>query len=173
MQEKKDKKILILTIIILLVLLITRISFSPVVAGDEFINYYNTLKIFNGERMWEEVNIIATPFIYLLGMLFFKIFGTKFIIYKLYNFILNIVLFMLIYNTFKNLKISKKSSLIYTSILEIPLISYVTLWGATYNVIAIIFCLIGINLNLKRKELKFYNFLQGIIIFLVFLQNTI
>lgn len=168
MQEKKDIKILILTIIILLVLLITRISFSPLVAGDEFINYYNTIKIFNGERMWEEVNIITTPFIYLLGMLFFKMFGTKFIIYKLYNFILNIVLFILIYNTFKNLKISKKSSLIYTSVLEIPLISYVTLWGVTYNVIAIIFCLIGINLNLKRKELKSYNFLQGIIIFLVF-----
>lgn len=167
MQEKKDKKVLILTMIILLILLITRISFSPVIAGDEFINYYNTLKIFNGERMWEEVNIITTPFMYLLGMLFFKIFGTKFIVYRVYNFILNIILFILIYNTFRNLKISKKSSLIYTSILEIQLISYVTLWGVTYNVIAVVFVLIGINLNLKRKEIKFYNFWQGIILFLV------
>lgn len=168
MQEKKDKKVIILTIIILLILLGSRIFFSPLIAGDEFINYYNTIKILNGEQMWKEVNIITTPFIYLFGMLIFKVFGTKFIVYRIYNFILNIILFMLIYNTFKNLNINKKSSLIYTSILEIPIISYVVLWGVTYNVIAIIFCLIGINLNLKRKEIKFYNFWQGIIMFLVF-----
>ncbi len=168
MQEKNDKKVIILTIIILLILLLTRIMFSPVIAGDEFINYYNTLKIYNGEKMWEEVNIITTPFIYLVGMLFFKMIGTKFIIYRLYNFFLNIIMFILIYYTFRNLKISKKSSIIYTSILEIPLISYVLLWGVTYNVIAIIFCLIGINLNLKRKEIKLYNIFQGLIIFLIF-----
>lgn len=168
MQEKKDKKFFILTIIVLLILLASRIFFSPVVAGDEFINYYNTVKIFNGEQMWKEVNIITTPFIYLLGCAIFKIFGTQLIVYRLYNLILNIILFLLIYKTFRNLNINKKSSLIYTSILEIPIISYVTLWGVTYNVVAVIFVLMGINLDLKRKEIKCYNLCQGIVMFLVF-----
>lgn len=163
----QNKKVVILSIIIIFILIMIRIFFSPLVAGDEFINYYNTLKIFNGERMWEDVNIITTPFIYLLGCVFFKVLGTKFIVYKIYNFIVNIIFFILLYKTFRSLKISKKSSLIYVSILEIPIISYVILWGVTYNVVAIIFCLIGLNLNLNRKELKRYNLWQGLIMLLI------
>lgn len=75
---------------------------------------------------------------------------------------------MVLYKTFRNLNINKKSSLIYTSILEIPIISHVILWGVTYNVISIIFCLIGLNLTLKKNELKRYNLWQGILIFFVF-----
>lgn len=69
---KKDKKIFILSIAIIFLLIVIRIFSSPLVAGDEFINYYNTLKIFEGQRMWEEVNIITTPFIYLTGCAFLK-----------------------------------------------------------------------------------------------------
>lgn len=165
---KKDKKIIIISMIIIGLMLVIRIFSAPLVAGDEFLNYYNNLKIFNGEKMWEDVNIITTPLIYLLGNVFFKIFGTNFIIYKIYNLIINIIFFFLLYKTFRNLKINKLSSLIYTFILEIQVISHVVLWGATYNIIAIMFCLIGLNLNIKRDKLKRYNFWQGLIIFLVF-----
>lgn len=164
---KKDKKIFILSIAIIFLLIIIRIFCSPLIAGDEFINYYNTLKIFEGQRMWEEVNIITTPFIYLIGCAFFKIFGTKFIVYRIFNVIINGILFVILYKTFRNLNINKKSSLIYTSILEIPIISYVILWGVTYNVIAMIFCLIGLNLTLKKNEIKRYNLWQGLIMFFV------
>lgn len=164
-MNKNDKKVMLLSIVIIIILIAIRIAFGILVAGDEFINYYNTLKIFNGERMWEEVNIITTPFLYILGCAIFKIFGTKFIIYKILNFIINIVFLIVLYKTFRNLGINKKSSLIYTSILEIPIISYVTLWGVTYNVIAIIFCLIGLNINIKKP--KYFNLWQGLITFLI------
>ncbi len=164
-MNKNDKKVMLLSIGIIIILMSTRIIFGVLVAGDEFINYYNTLKIFNGERMWEEVNIITTPFMYILGCIIFKIFGTKFIIYKILNFIINIFLLIVLYKTFRNLNINKMSSFIYTSILEITIISYVILWGVTYNVIAIIFCLIGLNLNIKKP--KYFNLWQGIIIFLI------
>lgn len=167
MQNKNDKKIVIITIIIVLALLVIRMFLSPLVAGDEFINYYNNVKIYSGEKMWEEVNIITTPFIYLIGCLFFKLFGIKFVVYKIYNLVINILFFAILYKTFKNLNINKLSCLIYTIILEIPIISYVTLWGVTYNIVSVLFCIIGINLNLKKKEIKHYNLSQGIIIFLV------
>lgn len=174
MQSKSDKKIIIVSIVIVFLVLMIRIFSALLVAGDEFINYYNTIKIFNGERMWDEVNIITTPFIYLLGGLFFKVLGTKFIVYRGCNLIINIIFFALLYKTFRNLNINKKSSLIYTMILEIPTVSYVTLWGVTYNIVAVTFVLIGINLNFKRKKIRNYNLWQGLIIlFIIFTKHNI
>lgn len=167
MQDKKEKKVIIFTLCIIFLITIVRIFLAPVIAGDEFVNYYNTFKIFSGDNMWEEVNIITTPFIYILGCLFFRVLGTKLIVYRLLNLLINVIFFGIIYITFRSLEINKKSSLIYAAILEIPTISYVSLWGVTYNIVATLFCLIGLNLNLKKNTIKRYNLCQGLIIFLI------
>lgn len=164
----KDKICFAIPILLIVILTIIRIFSLPLIGIDGFTNYYNTLKIYNGEIMWEDVNIITTPFLFLIGIMVFKIFGTKYFVYKALNCILNLLLFGIFYKTFRNLNINKKSSLIYSIILYWITLFYITIWELTYNFICLIICLIGVNVNLNREKVKYFNFWQGLIIFLLF-----
>lgn len=165
------KKLRIIGIIILItiaVLFIAAVILSmPLVAGDEFINYQNTCKIFNGEEIYNGVNIISTPLLFYIAIAFFKLFGSSFFVFRIYNIIINIIVAVMIYKIFLNLKIQRLYSIIYTLILEIAIVFVVVGKGPTYNILGLLIALIGINFYITKKKTVFHNVIQGIVIFLI------
>ena len=78
---------------------------------------------------------------------------------------------------FKKLGIQKWNSLLYT-ILIFAFFEIIIYYGANYNVLALIFTLIGIILKIEKyknnKNIKLYNLYEGVIIFLtVFTKQNI
>lgn len=164
------KRKISVTIAIIFIVLLTalRISSVPLSNSDGFVNYYNTLKMLNGEKIWSEVNIITTPLLFYMGMIVLKIFGTKYIVYKIFYFVLNIVFFIELYKTFRNLNLTQKSSFIYAIVLYCINLYFTADLELTYNFLCLLICLIGLNLNLNKNKIKYFNLWQGLIIFLMF-----
>lgn len=163
------KNIIICSIVIFFIVI--SIMATPLQAGDEFINYYNTYKIFNGEIIYKDVNIVSTPLLFYLGILFFKLLNPSLIVFRIYNICINILIAIFIYKTFINLKIKRIYSIIYSLLLEIIIVKYVVVWGATYNILALLFCLVGLNIYINRDKTKYFNLIQGIIIFLILMSK--
>ena len=169
------KKMHIIEQIILITIIIAFISISIIsislVAGDEFINYFNTYKIYDGETIYKDVNIISTPLLFYIGMIFFKILGPCLIVFRIYNIFINIIVAISIYKIFRSLKTQKIYSIIYTLVLEILIANYVVIWGPTYNILGLLLCLIGINFYINKEKSMCYNVKHGIIIFLIIMSK--
>lgn len=162
---KKYKDIIFILIMLIFISIV--IMSGPLEAGDEFINYYNTYKIYNGEMIYKDVNIVATPLLFYIGIIFFKLFGTKLIVFRIYNICINILVTIYTYKIFNVIKIPKRYSVIYTLLLEIFIIKYVVGWGATYNILALLLCLIGLKCYINRDKIKRYEYKIGVIMFLI------
>lgn len=160
----------------LLIFLIGPIMIVKLEVSDEVWNFQNVAKICNGFEIYKEANIITTPLFFYIGVLFCKIFGTAFITFRIYNVILITILTLIVYEVFKALKIDKLKSLIYTMLIYIISIILSTA-GANYNVLVVIFFVIGLLLSIRKSTFKqkIYDILQGIVIFLIFLtkQNVV
>jgi 4-amino-4-deoxy-L-arabinose transferase-like glycosyltransferase len=143
---------------------------SKLRVSDEIWNFQNIVKLFNGFEIYKDANIITTPLFFYIGVLFCKIFGLNLLTFRMYDLLLIVTLVLLVYKIFKILEISKLKSLIYTLVIYIIAIILGTA-GANYNVLVIIFFIIGLLLSIKKFTFKqkTYNILQGIIIFLIFL----
>lgn len=138
--------------------------------NDELINFLNTYKMANGLTIYKDTNVIITPLFFYIGEILFNIFGKNFIVFKAYNLVSSTILYFLIYQILKELKVSKKLSIFYTLI--IVAFSYIIIpAGANYNVVAYCIFEIGLLLAIKMKEGIKKDICQGLILFLVFLTN--
>ena len=81
-----------------------------------------------------------------------------------------VFLYVAMYVLLKKVRISKIYSILYTILIFI-FSKRVIDYGANYNILALAFSIIGITLNIERyinnKENKYYNLIQGTIIFLI------
>ena len=127
--------------------------------------------MFQGENIYKDVNIISTPLLYYIGLAFLKILGPGLISFRIYNVVINMLIAITIYRIFINLKIEKIHAILYMMIIEIIVLTEVAIYGATYNLLAIMFSLIGINLCINKSQNKYYCIKQGIIIFLILLSK--
>ena len=141
----------------------------PLNANDELWNFSNIFKMANGFQIYQDLNVIITPLFFYLGSLIFKIFGSNYLIYRLYNrYIINIFLFLMLYRTFRKLEIKKQDAIIYTMFSVLFILSITA--AGEYGVLAIAISLIGIQLEIKEsRKTLIYNILQGICIFFVFM----
>lgn len=171
MKEKLKKIINIdfLAIGIFAVLLLSNVFYNKFAAGDELWNFSDIYKMYNGYIIYKDINIITTPLFWYIGKFIFDIFEPNYLFFRIYNFIIYLSLFYLIYKIFKKLKVEKISSIMYTLI--IYMFVYITIGaGANYNCLAIMFYLLGILVILKKDINKWYlPYLQGIIAFLIFI----
>ena len=156
-------------IIVILVFFIPILAISiknNITINDEIWNFQNAYKMYNGFQIYKDCNVIVTPIFFYIAQLFFKIIGGNILAFRIYNAVLFEIFFFMIYQIFKNLKIKKINSLIYTIILFFLYGRYI-FTGANYNILSVIFCMIGICLIQKFKNKKYYNIFQGIIIYLI------
>ena len=138
--------------------------------GDELWNFANIYKMDKGYIIYKDLNVIITPLFFYIGQLIFKVFGTNFFNFRIYNlFIITLFLFT-IYNFFTAFKSKKLNALVYTILLYGIIKQMATAGGANYNNLAITFYILGIYFNLRiNQKNKFLPFLQGIISFITFM----
>ena len=135
-------------------------------SSDELWNFQNIYKMYNGFQIYKDANVIITPLFFWIGEIIFKILGANFLSFRIYNMIIMTFLFFTTYLILKELKISKKTSLIIVLTLIVLKRYYIILGEANYNMLALSFFILGIYFYLKNY--KYNNIIQGIIIFLIF-----
>ena len=159
--EKYSKFIFPLIIFVISFLLI---FINTLEISDELWLFHHTYKIANGYTIYSDVNVIITPIFFYLGKLFLLVFGKNMIVYRIYDLLIFIALYVVSYKIMRNLKYSKHIAFLVTNLLFLLTMSIVTA-GANYNTLVILFVLIGINLYITKNE----NFLiHGLIMFLIF-----
>lgn len=170
MKEKLKKIVNIdfYAICIFCILLLSNVFNVKFGAGDELWNFSDIYKMYSGYNIYTDINIITTPLFWYIGKLIFDIFEPNYLVFRVYNFMIYFSLFYIIYSIFKNLKVEKISSIIYTLI--IYMFVYRTIGaGANYNCLAVTFYLLGILIILKIDLNKWYlPYLQGIMTFIIF-----
>ena len=162
--KKYDNLILILTLIMVLSGKIYNVSINN---NDELINFFNTYKMANGITIYKDINIIITPLFFYIGKIIFEVFPANLLIFRTYNLIISTILYFLVYQILKALKVRKKLSLLYTLII-IRYTYRIIEAGANYNILAYCFFELGVLLMLKMKESNKKDMWQGIILFLIF-----
>ena len=153
-------------IIIILTAMTIGISFNQKIEnGDEVWVFQTIYKLYNGCKIYVDINLITTPLFYYIGLGLFKIIGANILTLRIYNEILLISIGVLTYQILKKIGLTKAKSL--ASLLV--MIIWLNLYEQTltvYNGLSLILCLIGI-LNLIKQETKKQPYIQGIIIFLI------
>lgn len=134
--------------------------------GDEIWNFANIYKMVNGYQIYKDANVIITPIFFIIGEIFFKILGANYFAFRLLDILIYSTMILIVYNILKQLKIRKRNALLYTLIIHYFMYTIVH-GGANYNVLAIMFVLLGIYITLKYSNTKRFIILNGIIIYLI------
>lgn len=166
MKEKALNLLKILSVIVLFTIPISLITlYSELVIGDELWNFQNITKMINGGKMYVDSNIIITPIFYLIGFCFVKFITGTILGFRIYNIVIFLGLLLSSFYLFRSLKIDNIKSFIYTVLVFLFVMPYIS-GGASYNVLAETFFILGVVLFLNKDKIKFYNICQGFIIFL-------
>lgn len=153
-------------VIIFIILMTSLLSFLTYLnSWDELWNFANCYKIFNGYKIYKELNVIITPLFFYIAQIFFKLFGATMFTFKIYNIAIYFTFFMLIYHIFRELKIVRRRSFFYILLLFF-IFNGMIAGGANYNVFVLIPILIDILLILKEKE---NDFITGLLLFISFM----
>ena len=134
---------------------------------DELWNFSNIYKMYNGLIIYKDTNVIITPIFFVIGNCLFKLFGANYLVFRIYNILIYTILLWFIYILFKKMNMSKKASILgifYTFIYIYALIPA----GANYNILSMVFIVLGLIIQIDRKENFIKYFIQGIVIFMVF-----
>ena len=138
---KKQKNILVSTFFIIIFILIVFFTyFNPFAIGDEFWNFQNIYKMYNGAIIYKEANVIITPLFFEIGDLLFHLLGANIFTFRLYNVIIYTFKIILLFVIFRKFDITKKLIVLYISLFLTFEISYIGC-GANYNQLAIVFAL--------------------------------
>ncbi len=164
MKLKIDKIQNIIFAVLLILSIILLVFGNVLVSSDELWNFQNLCKMSNGLTIYTDANVIITPIFFYIAHLMFSICGTNILIFRIYSLLIYICIFILIYKIFKNLKVSKHIIVAYM-VLILEFIFQIVSAGANYNLLAILFLFIGLNLYITKKS---SNLKQGFLIFLIF-----
>lgn len=138
-----------------------------IISSDELWNFQNVYKLYNGFELYKDANVICTPLFFYIGNFILHLLGPNFFSFRIYNIIIDTILFFSTYVLCKKLKIPKTISLIIVFILMLVKRYALVLCMANYNMLALTFFVIGLlcilKENLTKKDLIF----QGIIVFLI------
>lgn len=131
-------------------------------ANDSLWTFSNIYKMYNGFKIYQDINIIQTPLYFYIGNIMFYIFKANYLTYMIYDYILiQTLTFFIVFMLLKKMKVEKYFAFI-TTVVLLKFSNGI----ATYNQLAIMFVLIGIIVEISQNKYK--NIFQGIIIFLVF-----
>lgn len=136
-------------LIFLLVMPIFFISITTeLIIGDEIWNFQNIMKMINGGTIYIDNNVIITPMFYILGEIIVKALGANLLAFRIYNVMIFSLLILSSFFIFKSLKLDNVKSILYTLIILIFVIPYISV-SANYNVLAISIYLIRNNIIYK------------------------
>ena len=134
------------------------------ISTDEIWNFQNIYKMYNGYTIYKDCNVIITPLFFIIGNLLFKIFSANLLSFKFYNLIIYTFLATVLYILFKSLEFNKMKSFLFSTIIISIFMSVIDA-GANYNILAIVFVIIGINFVLHSREKNIYLIFNSFIIY--------
>lgn len=171
MLEKIKKYDTILMICFIICLVSGYALCLDIVAGDEIWNFNNVYKFSRGLILYQDINAIITPLFIWIGNLFFTILGGNLLSFRLYNIVLSTVFFTEIYLIIKRL-IARKTVACMVFLFIVLIGRRLVLASANYNMLAIIFFLLGVLLISKSKKYDWkFSCIQGIILFAIFMSK--
>ena len=137
-------------------------------ANDEIWNFQNIYKMYNGFKIYEEINVIITPLFFGLAEGIFKIFGANLFVFRISHCFIMAILFLFTYKILKKLNVPKTLSVL--TILIIALNEFFLLIRTcfNYNNIALLFFIIGVYYLINEKTRKNV-YIQSVITFLILL----
>ena len=164
LKKIKEKDI---DIFVFLLVTITVMAFERTLSAyDELWNFSNTYKMTIGFKIYTDLNVIITPLFFYIGYIFLKLFGANFLSYTIYNIIIELTVFMLIFKLFKLLKIKRRRCILYTICILWAFMDIIRA-GANYNRLVYIPILITIMLLIKKKSNPYILGILALIIFLI------
>lgn len=186
-MSKLFKKVLIyIPCVLLLTYFLLSMKFLFIEPYDELWNFQNVLKMYNGNKIYSEINVIITPLFYYIGLGFLKILGPTLMSFRAYGIILNLIYLILIYLIYRQLKTSRHISLLFVTLIFFVVVKVLNS-GANYNTLAIIFMFLGILIYLKyniknylkdekkeenkKAKTDCFDYIQGVITFFVFISK--
>lgn len=156
--------------IVFLVMILISMGFTlciVITSGDELWNFNNAYKFFSGYKMYTDMNIIIPPMFFYIVNIMFHLIGANILTFKIVGILIYGFTNLCIYNIFKALNINKKNAFCYLIMMQTIILPLVTI-GANYNLLAIVFVLLGILLLIRTEsESKYFWVLQGIITYLI------
>lgn len=164
MIKKNIKNIFAYVLILLATIATLRIPY--IVNGDELWTFANTYKLYSGISLYNENNVIVTPLFFWIGNVFFKVLGSTFLTYKIYNVILIWSLYVGINKLLKECNIKQNISLIITIILML-IYRILNGVGANYTILTLVLLVIGVSNLVKNRDKKINVLFQGVITFLI------
>ena len=137
-------------------------------ASDEIWNFQNVYKMYNGFKIYEEINVIITPFFFWVSEAIFHIFGANLCVFRLSNCVMMAILFLYTYKIFKKLNLPKSLSLLAVFLIILQQFFLLIRICFNYNTMALLFFVIGIYYLIDEKTRKNV-YIQAIITILIIL----
>lgn len=159
---KKFDIIFVFTIYILLILI--SCFFYPNISCDEIWNFQNIYKMYNGFIIYKDCNIIITPIFFVIGNLLFKIFNANLLTFKFYNLLIFASFPTSLYSLFITLDFNKRKAFLFSATIFSTFASGIKT-GANYNILAIVFVIIGMNFFLLSRKKFIYLIFNSFIIY--------
>ena len=130
--------------------------------------FSNVYKLHNGVQLYSQNNVIDTPLYFYLANIFLSIFGFNFFSYKIFAIIIFEIIFLLTLNILRKLNIPVLRSTLYILLIILPFSKNFYYSGINYNVLGLMFWLLGMYLIVKKENLEINPWEQGIISALIF-----
>ena len=134
--KKRDNLIAFCIILFSIIGISLNVSIS---STDELWNFQNVYKLYNGFEIYKDANIICTPLFFYIGNLILHLLGPNFLSFRIYNIIINVILFFSTYMLCKKIKIPKTISIIFVIILMCLKGHIIIFCMANYNTLSLAF----------------------------------
>ena len=137
-------------------------------ASDELWNFQNVYKMYNGFKIYEEINVIITPLFFWCTEILFSILGANLFVFRICHSFLMGILFLYTYKILKKLKIPKVLSILIILLMAAQEFFLIIRTSFNYNNMALLFFIMGVYYLLNEKTRpKIY--IQAIITILIIL----
>lgn len=136
--------------------------------NDELWNFSSSYKMTQGFALYEERNVIITPLFFYIAKVIMKVFGANLFIFRIYNMLIFIILLLVMIKLLEACNLTKKWIVWCMTPIFFLFANIIGGVGANYNVLVMIFFLIGVYNLIKTKDKNINSIFQGIILFLIF-----
>lgn len=137
-------------------------------ANDEIWNFQNVYKMYNGFKIYEEINVIITPFFFWVSEAIFYIFCANLFVFRVSHCFIMAILFLITYKILKKLNVPKTLSVLTILLIALQEFFLLIRTSFNYNNMALLFFVIGIYYLINEKTRKNV-YIQAIITVLILL----
>lgn len=166
-EKIKRKDNIVIFILFFLIALGVGLNLS-LEAGDELLNFQNVYKMYNGFKIYEEINVIITPLFFWLAEGIFNLFYANLFVFRVSHCVMMAILFLFTYKLLKKLELPKTIAVLTILMINLQEFFLLIRISFNYNNMALLFFIIGVYYLINEKTRKNL-YIQAIITILIIL----